>query len=64
MAGLSVANVAETEHALSIPLSNVDAIYKANLDMKRLHQEVALRRVVRWANALYHESRYFAWNSE
>jgi hypothetical protein len=41
MAGLSVANVAETEHALSIPLSNVDAIYKANLDMKRLHQEVA-----------------------
>jgi DNA repair protein RadC len=40
MAGLSVADVAETEHALSIPLTDADAIYKANLDMKRLHQEV------------------------
>jgi DNA repair protein RadC len=40
MAGLSVADVAETEHALSTPLTNADAIYKANLDMKRLHQEV------------------------
>ena len=40
MAGLSIANVAETEHALSIPFINADTIYKANLDMKRLHQEV------------------------
>jgi len=40
MAGLSVADVAETEHALSIPLTNADTIYKANLDMKRLHREV------------------------
>ena len=32
MAGLSVADVAETEHALSIPLTNADTIYKANLD--------------------------------
>jgi hypothetical protein len=38
MAGLSVADVAETEHALSIPLTKADAIYRANLDMKRLHQ--------------------------
>src|ERR1700740_3541076 len=40
MAGLSVANIAETEHALSIPLNNPEAIYKANLDMRVLHQEV------------------------
>jgi DNA repair protein RadC len=40
MAGLSVADVAETEHALSIPLTSAEAIYKANLDMKRLHREV------------------------
>jgi DNA repair protein RadC len=40
MAGLSVANVAETEHALACPLSNPEAIYKANLEMRGLHQEV------------------------
>ena len=40
MAGLSVANIAETEHALSSPLNNPEAIYKANLDMRGLHQEV------------------------
>jgi DNA repair protein RadC len=40
MAGLSVANVAETEHALSSPLNNPEAVYKANLDMRGLHQEV------------------------
>jgi DNA repair protein RadC len=40
MAGLSVANVAETEHALSAPLNNAEAIYNANLDMKGFHQEV------------------------
>ena len=40
MAALSVATVAETEHALSVPLNNAEAIYKANLDMKRFHQEV------------------------
>ena len=40
MAGLSVANVAETEHALSSPLSNPEAIYRANLEMRGLHQEV------------------------
>ena len=40
MAALSVANVAETEHALSAPLDNAEAIYKANLDMKGFHQEV------------------------
>jgi DNA repair protein RadC len=40
MAGLSVADVAETEHALSIPLTGAEAIYKANLDMKRFLQEV------------------------
>jgi len=40
MAALSLSNVAETEHALSTPLNNAEAIYKANLDMKRFHQEV------------------------
>ena len=40
MAALSIATVAETEHALSVPLNNAEAIYKANLDMKRFHQEV------------------------
>ena len=40
MVGLSVGNVAETEHALSTPLTNAEAIYKANLDMKGFHQEV------------------------
>ena len=40
MAALSVGNVAEAEHALSSPLSNPEAIYKANLDMKGFHQEV------------------------
>jgi DNA repair protein RadC len=40
MAALSMGDVAETEHALSAPLNNVEAIYKANLDMKRFHQEV------------------------
>jgi len=32
--------IAETEHALSAPLGNVEAIYKANLDMKGFSQEV------------------------
>ena len=40
MVGLSVGNLAETEHALLTPLSTAEAIYKANLDMKGLHQEV------------------------
>jgi DNA repair protein RadC len=40
MAALSVANVAEAEHALSARLNNPEAIYKANLDMKGFHQEV------------------------
>ena len=39
MAALSVATIAETEHALSAPLGNAEAIYKANLDMKGFHQE-------------------------
>jgi DNA repair protein RadC len=40
MAALSVANVAEAEHALSARLNHPEAIYKANLDMKGFHQEV------------------------
>jgi DNA repair protein RadC len=40
MAALSISNVADTEHALSAPLNNPEAIYRANLDMKRFHQEV------------------------
>src|SRR5271165_5764909 len=40
MAALSMSNVADAEHALSTPLTNAEAIYRANLDMKGLHQEV------------------------
>ena len=40
MAALSISNVADAEHALSSPLSNAEAIYRANLDMKGFHQEV------------------------
>jgi DNA repair protein RadC len=40
MAALWVANIAEAEHALSAPLNNPEAIYKANLEMKAFHQEV------------------------
>jgi DNA repair protein RadC len=40
MAALSVANVAEAEHALSAPLNNAEAVYRANLDMRAFHQEV------------------------
>jgi hypothetical protein len=36
MAALTISNVAETEHALSAPLNNPEAIYKANLDMKAI----------------------------
>jgi DNA repair protein RadC len=32
--------LAEAEHALSAPLTNAEATYKANLDMKAFHQEV------------------------
>ena len=40
MAALSMSNVADVEHALSAPLNNAEAIYRANLDMKGFHQEV------------------------
>jgi DNA repair protein RadC len=40
MAALSISNVADAEHALSAPLNNPEAIFRANLDMKGLHQEV------------------------
>ena len=40
MAALAISNVAEAEHALSAPLKNAEAIYKASLDMKGFHQEV------------------------
>ena len=40
MAALSISNVAAAEHALSAPLNRAKAIYRANLDMKRFHQEV------------------------
>jgi DNA repair protein RadC len=40
MAALSISNVADAEHALSAPLNNPEAIYRANLDMKGFHQEV------------------------
>jgi hypothetical protein len=47
MAALSMGAIAETEHALLTPLTNAEAIYKANLDMKAFHQEVV--RVVHQA---------------
>jgi hypothetical protein len=40
MAALSIANIADAEHALSTPLNSAEAIYRANLDMKGFHQEV------------------------
>jgi DNA repair protein RadC len=40
MAALSISNVAEAEHALSAPLNNSEAIFRATLDMKGFHQEV------------------------
>jgi DNA repair protein RadC len=40
MAALSMGNVAESEYALLTPLTNAEAIYKANLDMKAFYQEV------------------------
>ena len=40
MAALSMSNIADAEHALSAPLTNAEAIYRANLDMKGFHQEV------------------------
>jgi DNA repair protein RadC len=40
MAAPSITNVVDAEHALSSPLSNAEAIYRANLDMKGFHQEV------------------------
>ena len=40
MAALSISSVADAEQALSAPLNNAEAIYRANLDMKGFHQEV------------------------
>jgi DNA repair protein RadC len=40
MAALSISSVADAEKALSAPLNNAEAIYRANLDMKGFHQEV------------------------
>jgi DNA repair protein RadC len=40
MAALSISNLADAEHALSAPLNNPEAIFRANLDMKGFHQEV------------------------
>jgi hypothetical protein len=40
MAALSISNVADAERALSAPLNNPEAIFRANLDMKGFHQEV------------------------
>ena len=40
MAALSISNVADTEHALSVQLNTPERIYQANLDMKKFHQEV------------------------
>ncbi len=40
MAALSISSVVDAEYALSASLNTAEAIYQANLDMKRFHQEV------------------------
>jgi DNA repair protein RadC len=40
MAALAISNVVEREDALSAPLNNAGAIYRGNLDMAALRQEV------------------------
>ena len=58
MAALSVANVAETEHALSAPLNDAEAIYKANLEMRGFYQDV-VRVLLRLPAPLHREGRSF-----
>jgi hypothetical protein len=64
MAALWVANIAEAEHALSAPLNNAEAIYKANLEMKAFHQEVVRGRSCGFPAPLHHEARCFQRNRE
>jgi hypothetical protein len=33
-------NIAEAEHSRSIPLDNPESLYKANIDMNTLNQEI------------------------
>jgi hypothetical protein len=42
MAALSISSVADAEQALSAPLNNAEAIYRANLDVKWFYQEVSM----------------------
>jgi hypothetical protein len=37
MAALSISSVADAEQALTAPLNNAEAIFRANLDMKGFH---------------------------
>ena len=60
----SMSNVADAEHALSVPLSNAEAIYRANLDMKGFHQEVVRFLLLDGQHPLHHERRYCARNRE
>jgi len=58
LGALSVANVAETEHALSAPLNDAEAIYKANLEMRGFYQDV-VRVLLRLPAPLHREGRSF-----
>jgi hypothetical protein len=64
MAALSISNVADTEHALSAPLTNAEAIYRANLDMKGFQPRGCACRFVRCPAPLHYEGRYFEGNRE
>ena len=64
MAALSISNVADAEHALSAPLNNAEAIYRANLDMKGFHQEVVRVVLLDAQLPLHHEGRYCERNRE
>ena len=55
MAALSISNVADAEYALSAPLTDAEAIYRANLDMKGFHQEV-VRVVLLDAQRMFEKS--------
>jgi DNA repair protein RadC len=60
MAALSVSNVVEAEHALSAPLNNAEAIYRANMDMKGFHQEVVRVVLLDAPEPLHHEGSHFS----
>ena len=63
MDALSISDVADTEHALSVQLNTPERIYQANLDMKKFHQEVIrvsywwMRRIAASRRSTFREER-------